>query len=86
MNISMKKWSVMQHGPWSTFYTVLFLCDPQLYIHMKVEHTFVDMELACKILVLTMVFQVDVAVLAETIELAKIFSYGLLTHPLYRVK
>ncbi len=53
---------------------------------MKVEHTFVDMELACKILVLTMVFQVDVAVLAETIELAKIFSYGLLTHPLYRVK
>ncbi len=71
---------------WSTFYTVLFLCDPQLYIHMKVEHTFVDMELAYKILVLTMVFQVDVAVLAETIELAKIFSYGLLTHPLYRVK
>ncbi len=40
---------------------------------MKVEHTFVDIELACKILVLTMVFQVDVAVLAETIELAKLF-------------
>ncbi len=40
---------------------------------MKVEHTFVDIELACKILVLTMVFQVDVAVLADTIELSKIF-------------
>ncbi len=46
---------------------------PQLYIHMKVEHSFVDMELACTILVVTTVFQVDVAVLADTIERAKLF-------------
>lgn len=48
---------------------MLFLCDPQLYIHMKVEHSFVDMELACTLLM----FQVDVAVLADTIEFAKLF-------------
>lgn len=54
-------------------YAVLFLCDPQLYIHMKVEHSFVDMKLACTILVVTTMFQVDVAVLADTIELAKLF-------------
>ncbi len=62
----------MQHGP--DLHFILF-CSYVIhnYIHMKVEHTFVDMELACKILVLTMVFQVDVAVLAETIKLAKLF-------------
>ncbi len=40
---------------------------------MKVEHSFVDMDLACTILVVTTVFQVDVAVLADTIERAKLF-------------
>lgn len=57
----------MQHGP----YTVLFLCDPQLYIHMKVKHSFVELD--CTILVVTMMFQVDVAVFADAIELAKLF-------------
>ncbi len=52
---------------------ILYCFVPQLYIHMKVEHSFVDMDLACTILVVTTVFQVDVAVLADTIERAKLF-------------
>lgn len=57
----------MQHGP--DLHCLLFCyCDPQLYIHMKVEHSFVDLELACTLLVVTvMIFQVDVVVLADTI-------------------